>query len=138
MSAHLALPRIGHLEQVIHMLGYLKLHPKRKIEFVVMHPSIDERRFKKYNWYNFYRSEKEAIPLDCPEPLGNLISTHCFVDDELSGNFISRRIQTGVLIFCNRGPVICHSKRHNSVETSKFGSEMMALKNVVELVEAFR
>jgi hypothetical protein len=24
MSAHLALPRIGHLEQVMHMFGYLK------------------------------------------------------------------------------------------------------------------
>ena len=47
ISAHLALPRIGHLEQVIHMFGYIKLHPKRKIEFVAAHPSIDERRFKK-------------------------------------------------------------------------------------------
>ena len=29
MSAHLALPRLGHLEQLIHMFGYLKAHPKR-------------------------------------------------------------------------------------------------------------
>ena len=99
MSAHLALPHIGYLDQVIHMFGYLKMHPKRKIAFDAAHPSIDECRFKKYDWYDFYRGAKEAIPLDCPEPLGNSISTHCFVDADLAGNLISGRIQTGVLIF---------------------------------------
>ena len=88
MSAHLALSRIGHLEQVIHMFGYLKLHPKRKIEFDAAHPSIDDRRFKKYDWYDFYRGKKEEIPLDCPEPLGDSILTHCFVDADLAGNLI--------------------------------------------------
>ena len=79
-SAHLELPRIGHLEQVIHMFGYLNLHPKRNIAFDAAHPSIDERRFKKYDRYDFYRGAKEAIPLDFPEPLGNSIPTHCFVE----------------------------------------------------------
>ena len=138
MSEHLTLPHIGHLEQVIHMFGCINLHPKRNIAFDAAHPSIDERRFKKYDWYNFYRGAKEAIPLEFPEPLGKLISTHCFVDADLSGNFISRRSQTGVLIFCNRAPIIWHSKRQNAVETSTFGSEMMALKNGVELVKALR
>ena len=53
MSAHLEFPSIGHLDQVIHMFGYLKLHPKRKISFDAAHPSIDEHRFKKYDWYDF-------------------------------------------------------------------------------------
>ena len=109
MSAHLALTRIVYLEKVIHMFGYLKLHPKRNIAFDAEHPSIDERRFKNYNWYDFYRGVKEVISLDCPEPLGNSISTHCFVDSDLAGNLISRRSQTGVLIFCNRAPIIWHS-----------------------------
>ena len=94
MSAHLALPRIGNLEQVIHMLEYLKLHPKRNIAFDAAHPSIDERRIKNYDWYTFYRGGKEVIPLDCPEPLGISISTYCFVDADLAGNLISRRSQT--------------------------------------------
>ena len=122
MSAHMALPRIGHLEQVIHMFGYLKLHPKSKIAFDAAHPSIYERRFKKYDWYNFYWGTKEAIPLDCPELLVNSISTHCFVDAYLAGNLISRRSQTGFLIFCNRAPIIWHNKRQNAVETSMFGN----------------
>ena len=113
-----------------HFCGYLKLYPKRKIVFDAAHPSIDQCRFKKYDWYNFYRGTKEAISSDCPEPLGNSMSTHCFVDDDLAGNLISRRSQTVVLIFCNRAPIIWHRKQHNAVETSKFGSEMMVLKIV--------
>ena len=66
MSAYLELPRIGHLEQVIHMFGYLNFHPKINIAFDSAHPSIDERRFKTYDVYDFYRSAKEKIPLDCP------------------------------------------------------------------------
>ena len=130
MSAHLKLPRIGHLEQVI--------DTKRKIAFDAAHPSIDERRFKKYDWYDFYCGAKEAILLDCPEPLGKSMSTHCFVDDDLAGNLISRRSQTGFLVFCNRAPIIWHIKWHNAVETSTSGSEIMALKNGVELVEELR
>ena len=33
MSAHLALPRLGHLEQLIHMVGYLKAHPNDNFLF---------------------------------------------------------------------------------------------------------
>ena len=72
------------------MSGYLKIHPKRMIAFDAAHPSIDESILKKYDWYDFYCGAKEAIPLDCPEPLGSSISTHCFVDSDLAGNLISR------------------------------------------------
>ena len=88
MSAHIALSRIGRLDQVIRMFGYLKLHPKRKIAFYAEHPSIDECRFNKCNWYDLYCIAKEVITLDCPEPLGNSMSTHCFVDAKLAGNLI--------------------------------------------------
>ena len=99
MSSHLALPRLGKLEKLIHVFGYLKAHPKKKLAFDAAHPNIDERIFKRYNWYDFYRGAKEAIPTDRTEALGNSMSTHCFVDAYLAGNLISRRSQTGVLIF---------------------------------------
>ena len=73
-----------------------------------------------------------------PKRFGNSTSTHCFVDADLVGNLISRRSQTCVLILCNRAPFIWHSKRQNSVESSTFDSEIMALKNSIELIEALR
>ena len=59
MSTHLALPRVGHLEQLFHVFGYLKEKPKRNIAFDPDHPFIDDRRFKKHDWYDFYRDAKE-------------------------------------------------------------------------------
>ena len=43
MSTHLTMPRIGHLEELLHIFGYLKQRPKRKLEFEPDHPMIDER-----------------------------------------------------------------------------------------------
>lgn len=51
---------------------------------------------------------------------------------------MGRRSQTGILIYVNRAPIIWHSKRQNTVETSTFGSEIVAVKNAIELIEALR
>jgi len=138
LSGHLAIPREGHLQAAIHIFGYLDLKPKRRIAFDPDHPMLDERRFKKYDWYDFYRDATEAIPPNMPEPLGNSVSTHCFVDANHAGNTANRRSQTGILIFVNRAPILWHSKRQNTVETSTFGSEIVALKNAIELIEGLR
>ena len=79
MSTHLAMPRIGHLRELLHIFGYLKQRPKRKLAFDPDHPMIDERRFKQYDWYDFYRDAKEAVPGDMPLPRGNAATTHCFL-----------------------------------------------------------
>jgi hypothetical protein len=92
----------------------------------------------KCDWHDFYRGAKEPIPGDAPEPLGNVVSTHCFVDADHAGNLITRRSQTGILLFINRAPIIWYSKRQNTVETSTFGSEFVALRIAVELIESLR
>ena len=78
------------------------------------------------------------IPGHAPKPHGNVVSTHCFVDADHAGNRITRRSQTGILIFVNRAPIIWYSKRQNTVETSTFGSEFVAMRIAVELIEALR
>jgi len=138
MSAFLASPRIGHLEQVYHMFGYLKEHPKRKLAFDPTHPMIDEWRFQRHNWGDFYHDTKEAIPGDMPELRGNAVSSHCFVDADLAGHKVTRRSQTGILIFVNRAPIMWYSKRQNQVESSTFGSEFIALKTAIEMIDGMR
>jgi hypothetical protein len=68
LLSYLTMPRVGHLEQAFHMLGYLKTHPKRKIGFDPSHPEINENRFQKCDWEEFYRDAEEAIPENKPEP----------------------------------------------------------------------
>ena len=134
----LAAPRIDHLEQAVHIFGYLKMHPKRKLAMDPGHPQVDEQRFQKFDWYDFYRNAEEAIPSNMPEPLGNYASTHCFVDANHAGDSTTRRSQTGILIFMNRAPILWFSKRQNLVEASTFGSEITAMRSAVKFIEALR
>ena len=138
LSQYLACPREGHLEAAFHIFGYLKHHPKRKIAFDPLHPSIDNRRFKKHDWFDFYRHAKEAIPPNAPPVRGAAVSTHCFVDASFAGDVTNRRSQMGILIFVNKAPVIWFSKRTNTVESSTFGAEIVALRSAVDMIEGLR
>ena len=44
----------------------------------------------------------------------------------------------GILIFINRAPIIWVSKRTNTVESSTFGSEIVAMRNAVDVIEGLR
>ena len=70
-----------------------------------------------------------------PEPLGEGISISCFVDADHAGNKITRRSHTGIIIFVNSAPIVWYSKRQNTVESSTFGSELIALKQAVDMIE---
>ena len=138
LSTYMALPRKGHMEQVYHVFGYLKTHSKRCLFFDPRHPDIDEHAFSNYEWYDFYRDASEQIPNDMPPPRGHAVSTHCFVDADHAPNTVTRRSQTGILIFLNRAPIVWYSKRQNAVESSTFGSEFIAMRMAVEHIEALR
>ena len=83
LSTHLASPRIGNLEQVFHIFGYLKDSSKLKLGFDSGHLKIGINRFHRFNWMDFYKGVKKAIPLNMLKPHGNSVSTNCFVDANL-------------------------------------------------------
>ncbi len=101
-------------------------------------PKIDENSFENADWTEFYANAKEPIPPNAPEPRGKAVVISCFVDADHAGNLVTRRSHTGILIFCNRAPILWYSKRQNTVETSTFCSEFIAAKIAVELIEALR
>ena len=80
VSTHLASPCIGHLEQVFHIFGYLKYSSNCKLGFDPGHPKINTNQFHRFDWQDFYKGVKEAIPQNMPKPCGNSVSTHFFVD----------------------------------------------------------
>jgi hypothetical protein len=138
MSRFLAEPRRGHLEQVFHIFGYLKEFKKSAMVFDDTIPWFDESRFTKCDWTEFYPGATEAIPTNVPEPLGKAVTMSCFVDADHAGCRVTRRSHSGVLIFLNRAPILWYSKRQNTVESSTFGSEFIAAKTAVEMVEGLR
>jgi hypothetical protein len=138
LSRYLAAPREGHLQQVFHIFGYLKSHDKSTLVFDDTEPDFASSHFKKCDWGEFYPNAQEAIPLNAPEPRGKEVTTSCFVDADHAGCRVTRRSHTGIIIFVNRAPIIWYSKRQNTVETSTFGSEFVAMRIAVELVEGLR
>jgi hypothetical protein len=139
LSSHLALPRIGHLQQVLHIFGYLKQNPKKMLVFDPREPNISEDKFApKADWHDFYRDAVELVPDDAPPPRGMGVSIYCFVDSDHASNRVTRRSHTGILTFINRAPIQWFSKRQNTVESSTFGSEFIAMKTAVEMIQGLR
>jgi hypothetical protein len=138
LSRYLAAPREGHLEQAFHIFAYLKTYDKSCMVFSARAPAVDETLFPVHDWAKYYPDAEEPIPPNMPEPRGNSVTVTCYVDADHAGCRVTRRSQTGLIIMVQSAPIIWYSKRQNTVETSTFGSEFIAMKTAVEQVEALR
>ena len=85
-----------------------------------------------------YSDASEELPPDAPEPLGASVQINCFVDASHGDDLATRRSQTGILLYCNMAPIQWYSKRQNSVESSTFGSEFVALRLATEMIISMR
>ena len=120
------------------MFGHLKTKPEVKMVHDCRHPDVDESVFKhEVNWKPFCGEVEEESPRNMPTPRGCGMSIHCFVDSDHAGNVVTRRSHTGIMTFLNKSPVVWHSERQNTVETSAFGSEFVAVKIAEEMIVFF-
>ena len=46
-----------------------------------------------------YTDAEEAMPTNAPEPRGNPIQVNCFVDSDHAGDRLTRRSQTGIIVY---------------------------------------
>ena len=138
MSRYLAQAREGHLEQVFHIFAYLKKYTESKLVFDTRIPDVDESVFDHCDWSEFYPDAAEQMPADAPEERGEAINMYCFVDADHAGCKQTRRSHTGVIIYLNNAPILWFSKRQNTVETSTYGSEIVALRIAIEMIEGLR
>ena len=138
MSRYLVSARQGHLEQVFHIFAYLKHHPRSTMVFDDTIPTFQGERFVKCDWSEFYPEAKEAVPDNKPMPRGKEVVMTCFVDADHAGCRETRRSHSGILIFVNRAPILWFSKRQNTVEASTYGSELLAMRLSIEMIEGLR
>ena len=128
------MPRVTHLYAVLNFFTYLQANPEWKI---VMDSAYNEHlpQIEKRDWSEFYPFARKCNPPDMPEALGLGVELTMFVDASHATNLVTRQSRTGVSIYVNKAPIIWSSKKQNSIETSSFGSEVMALNTGVELLE---
>ena len=84
-----------------------------------------------------YVDALDEVPPNAPKPRGKSVQINCFVDADHGKNKITRRSQTGIVLFGNLAPLIWYSKRQNMVESSTFGAEFVALRIVTEMISSF-
>ena len=104
-------------------------------------PDIDEQLFHPSNksiWEEFYPDAEETIPGNSPPPMGKPVYVGCYVDTAHAGNMLTMRSHTGIIIFVNNFPIIWYSERQNTVDSSRFGSEFIALWISTEMKEGLR
>eukprot|EP00934_Nitzschia_sp_Nitz4_P006645 Nitzschia sp. Nitz4//scaffold645_size2074//1141//1920//NITZ4_009302-RA/size2074-exonerate_protein2genome-gene-0.1-mRNA-1//-1//CDS//3329556071//6635//frame0 len=137
LFTRLCLPREGHLETAYNIFAYLDEHPNAPLVFDDLVPRIDDSAFMPTDWSeSIYGAVQEELPPHLPKPLGNPVTMMCFVDASHAGDTITRRSQTGFIIYLNNAPIDWYSKRQNTVESSTFGSEFVATRTAVERVKA--
>ena len=141
MSSHLALPREGHLDQVLHIFAYLKKYHNTEMVFDPSDPVIDEEKFNKKDWTSSefgHVQGKEVLPANMPQPRGLGFVMTAKVDADHAGDTVTRRSRTGFLVFLNSAPTYWMSKKQTSTETSTFGAKFTAMKQACEYVRGLR
>lgn len=147
LSKFLCNPREGHLDAAFQVFRYLQVSLKNKKQGRIVFDSsfveAPENMFlqnKEYleSWKDFYPDANEVASKNTPKPLGESVSMRVYVDANHAGDMVTRRSHSGVLIYVNNALIMWHSKRQNTVETSTFGSEFIAMRIATEMTEALR
>ena len=146
LSTYLTCPRIGHLHQALHVFKYLQDHKRSKVAFdpVLLdindnHLPFEDRAVNKAKFMSeLYPDAVEERPPNAPKPRGRRVQIFCFVDADHAGDQVTRRSRTGILIFINSAPIIWSSKRQNTVECSTYGSELVAMRQAIEMIRALK
>jgi hypothetical protein len=136
LSQHLCSPRVGHLDAVYSIFRYLQKNMSKNPGRLGFDPVrvptpkdvVDVPDEHLRHWEEFYPDAEDVLPPGMPEPLGN--------NANHAGNLATRRSHTGILIYVNNAPIVWFSKRQNTVESSSFGSEFVALRIVTDMISA--
>ena len=127
MSRFRQKPRIGHLERLKKIVGYLANLPHGALRLRVHEPDYSNLPHKEYDWQRtVYGGAKEEIPHDIPEPKGKQVTTTTYVDANLHHDQVTGKAVTACLHMVNATPSHWHTKRQATVETATFGSEFVA------------
>ncbi|HEY9300451.1 MAG TPA: Ty1/Copia family ribonuclease HI, partial [Phormidium sp.] len=134
LSRYAMAPREGHVKAMIRVFGYLQYRPKGKILVDVGEPPVRQsiEPTKDQDWMEFYPDAVEYVPPDRPKPRGKLCTLTCFVDADHARDQLTRRSVSGILILLNNTPISWTSKRQKTVESSTYGSELVATRIAVE------
>ena len=134
MSRFRLAPKVGHIERMKRIYGYLSRTKHYALRFRTAEPNYIHLPDLEYDWSRIYVGVLEETPKDAPEPLGKSVTTTTFLDANLLHDLITGRSVTAVLHFFNLTPGDWYSKRQATVENATYGSEFVAAKTATEQI----
>ena len=93
LSQYQSASRQGHMEQIMHIFGYLKKYPKITIYMDPTLPIIDYGDFNTNpnDFKEYYRDAHDELPMNMPRPRGRSVTTTAFVDASFAQNKKTRK-----------------------------------------------
>jgi hypothetical protein len=133
------LPREGHLKAFKRILSNIKTFPKGRVIIDNSYPDHSVYPTEDHsNWMEFYPDASEEIPNDLPPEKGPRVRMTVYVDADHAHDLVTRRSITGILVMLNNTPIRWISKFKKTVETSTYGSELVASRVATELILEIR
>jgi hypothetical protein len=132
-------PRVGHLERLKRVFGWLRRQPDARIRFRTGIPKNEELfEVPDHDWmYSVYDSVEEVHD-KAPVPRGKAVRLTTFKDANLLHCKVTGKSCTGILHMLNQTPIEWFSKRQNTVETATYGSEFVAARQATEQIMDIR
>jgi hypothetical protein len=131
-------PRVGHFTAMKRVFGYLKRFGTGMTVIDPSYPDHSKWKTLEYAWQEFYPDAEEELPPDMPEARGKSARITCYVDADHAHDVVTRRSVTGIILMVNNTPIKWISKRQKTVETSTYGSELVAARIATELIIEIR
>jgi hypothetical protein len=121
------------------MYGYLRRFKSAAIRVRIEQSDFSSLPVQGIYWLDKnYGNVKEEIEKDTPEPLGKPVVLVAYVVDNLYHDMLAGRSGTYLLHFSNQTLVDCFSKRQACVQTSTFGSDIVAARISVDQLDDLR
>ena len=134
-------PRMGHMKGVIRIVGYLKKVASLKPRLLVNPSSPRHEKYPSQDhgtWEEFYPEAIEEIPPDMPTSRGKEMKVTIWVDADHAHDQVTRKSVTGIVVMINGMVYKTVSKRQATVESSTYGSELVASRIAVDIAVEVR
>jgi hypothetical protein len=127
--------REGHLRAIKRILAYLKTFPKGRLLIDTTYPDHFIYPVEGHsNRKDFHPDAEEEIPNDLHMSKGPKVRMTVYMDADHAYDLGTRRSITGILMMLNNMPIRWVSKSQKTVETSTYGSELVASRIATDFI----
>jgi hypothetical protein len=97
LSQYRAIPQESHMDQLLHIFAFLKVHPKLTICLSPELPSVDCKDYQtnKEDFAEIYRDVEQLLPHRMPLPRGRSVVVTAYIDASHGAKKVTRTSHKG-------------------------------------------